>query len=397
MLRAGNCRGWEQLPARGLDPFNPDSDGNGIPDGEEDGRLLPQREDQGARTISRGVEVLASDESGMTLALNTAGFEAEVVTVGGAEYERLHIADYVHGYTSQTGTPQLPLKGLLIDVPAGKAAELSVVDSELEPYSGYRIYPVPEAVLDSHNGMAAVGAAFVQDELAYSSEGFYPQNIADLGQNYVFRDQHKQQVIFYPLRFNPASGQLQLYRRIELRIDFVDARYGQVSPPIHLPWQPPQTASGLLSSVAMGFAAALVLINPISPILSSLGATVAAFWSPPAEAGSDVYKILTDAEGIYRLTKDYLDTNGVDTAAINLSQVRIYYLGEEIAIEVFDQNSDDYFDAADFISFYALPVAFTIAVPDPTSSGTLTILMAGQTDTDHEVRVVINGAEQSFS
>ena len=44
-----------------------------------------------------------------------------------------------------------------------------------------------------------------------------------------------------------------------------------------------------------------------------------------------------------------------------------------------------------------LPKAFTITVPQPTSSGTLTILMAGQTDTFHEVKVAINGVEQNFS
>jgi CheY-like chemotaxis protein len=466
---------------RDLDPFNPDTDGDGILDGAEDGRL-PVPEDNGSHSISRGVEVLAADESGITIALNTSGFEAEVVTVGGAEYERLYIADYVHGYTRRVGAPQLPLKGLLIDVPAGKAAELAVLNSAAEPYSGYRIYPVPEAVLDAQDGMAAVGTAFVQDDLAYSTDGFYPQDAALLGQSYVFRDQVKQQVIFYPLRFNPAGGQLFLYRRIELRIDFVDARYARVSPPVQMPWQPPQTIGDVLSSMAMGFAATPVLVNPISPILSSLGATVAILWSPPESAGGNAYKILTDAEGIYRITKDYLDTNGVDTDAIDLSQVRIYNLGEEIAIDIFDQNGDDQFDAVDYFTFYAQPVSspyakysaenvywmtlsggaglpkrmatddgaptgglpatdfadtasheqdiiywlkapgadsierwffnifvqgtehvgggqpkpFTIAVPGPVSTGTLTILVAGQTDTDHELRVAINGSEQSF-
>ena len=38
-----------------------------------------------------------------------------------------------------------------------------------------------------------------------------------------------------------------------------------------------------------------------------------------------------------------------------------------------------------------LPKAFTIHVPEPTSNGTLTILMAGQTATAHSVEVVANG------
>ena len=52
----------------------------------------------------------------------------------------------------QLGAPQLPLKGILIDVPEGKVAELSVLNTEVEPYSGYRIYPVPEDVPDNDGG-----------------------------------------------------------------------------------------------------------------------------------------------------------------------------------------------------------------------------------------------------
>ena len=55
---------------RGTDPFNPDTDGDGILDGDEDGRLEPQ-EDPGARQLSRGVEVVAEDENGLTLELVT--------------------------------------------------------------------------------------------------------------------------------------------------------------------------------------------------------------------------------------------------------------------------------------------------------------------------------------
>ena len=35
-------------------------------------------------------------------------------------------------------------------------------------------------------------------------------------------------------------------------------------------------------------------------------------------------------------------------------------------------------------------------MPDPVSTGTLTVVMAGQTDFEHEVKVTINGTEQSF-
>jgi hypothetical protein len=78
----------------GSDPHNPDSDGDGILDGEEAWRL-ERLEAGGSQILSRGVEVLSEDETGITLELRTAGFEAQQVVVDGEEFERLRINEYI--------------------------------------------------------------------------------------------------------------------------------------------------------------------------------------------------------------------------------------------------------------------------------------------------------------
>ena len=62
----------------GTDPFNPDSDGDGIPDGEEE-RKIDRQAPAGTRALTRGVEILAADETGITLELRTDTFETELV------------------------------------------------------------------------------------------------------------------------------------------------------------------------------------------------------------------------------------------------------------------------------------------------------------------------------
>jgi hypothetical protein len=330
---------------RGTDPFNPDTDGDGILDGAEDGRLEPEA-DSGSRELTRGIEVLAEDDNGVTLELHTAGFEAEVVKEGADEFEQLHIADYVHGYTDELGAPQLPLKGILIDIPPGKVAQLSLLKTVVEPYEGYRIYPVPEDVLDAQAGMAAVGQQFVQDQAAYNADGFYPQTVAELGQSYVFREQIKQQIIFYPLDFNPVSGQLNLYQRIRVRIDYVDDTLANAMVAPTSPWQPPLLAFGsdALSSEQISALALWmppIVVNPLAPMLSSISTAIAAVWSPPQGFGSAVYKISTAAAGIYRMDRDFLLAQGLSVAqidAIDLEQIRLFNLGQEVAIDIYDQG-----------------------------------------------------------
>ena len=230
---------------RGTDPNNPDSDGDGILDGDE--YFDPARDgSNGSRSLTRGVQVLASDETGVTLELRTETFEAESVYVGAAEFERLRIKEYVHGYTTQVGKPQLPLKGMLVDIPAGKQASLTLLKKIGQIHSGYQVYPVPENFADEQQDTVKVAELFAMDQHAYSEDAFYPNAVAELGESYFFRDQQKQQVIFYPLSFNPVSGKLSHYTRIRVRIDYVDgdiARTRGLSPQ---PWSP-DTKTGLVA------------------------------------------------------------------------------------------------------------------------------------------------------
>ena len=104
--------------ARGTDPFNWDSDGDGISDGDE--KKGAHYSGGGGLSADAGVQVLSSDSEGVTLELLTKQVDVTPVTVGGEQFERLRVAEYVHGYTREQGLPQLPVKGVLIDLPEGK-------------------------------------------------------------------------------------------------------------------------------------------------------------------------------------------------------------------------------------------------------------------------------------
>ncbi|MEJ2099380.1 MAG: C25 family peptidase propeptide domain-containing protein, partial [Desulfobacterales bacterium] len=345
----------------GFDPFNPDSDGDGILDGQESYRI--EREDStGSQGLTRGVQILSTDETGMTLELSTDSFDTQVVTADGLEFERLRISQYIHGYSQEVGKPEVPLKGILLDIPEGQSATLEVLQTEVDTYTGYRLLPVPENIVDDQGSTVSVAESFIWDQTAYAIDEFYPAAVAALGDGFVFRGQLKQQLMFYPISFDPATGELRHYRKIRVRIDYQEgilAKADTHSPP---PWQLPIdngaadsiTAAGKMA-VALG--AAPMVINPISPILSSLGVLVNALWSPDTGAQGTAYKILVEEEGIYRLTRDYLAANDVDVDGLDLSQIRIYNLGEEIAVFIYDENEDNTLDDADYIEFYGRPAA----------------------------------------
>jgi hypothetical protein len=293
----------------GTDPLNQDSDADGIPDGQESGRLTETGE---TRTLTAGVEIIASDDRGVTLELRTESFESVVLDEGGVSYQRLRVPEYVHGYTDAVGKPELPVKGILIDLPAGKGGSLSIESVETKALSGYRIYPVPEKVVSGEGELVTVGEMFLIDDAAYGVNSFYPDVVARAGDTYDYREQKKLQVFFNPFSFNPVTGELVQYTKIRVRIAYVALAEEQ-----------PVVRSGV----------------PLTPAPSGLARAVA--WAPPVPASA--YKMLVSEEGIYRLTSAWLTSQGVSVG--DWSQVRVYNLGQEIPV----------YQGVDYIEFYGTP------------------------------------------
>ncbi|MGA1794649.1 MAG: DUF2341 domain-containing protein [bacterium] len=287
---------------RGTDPFNPDSDGDGIPDGGD--RIRNDGEARVTRSITPGVQVVEQDATGVTLELRTEAFAKTEVRVNGTTYQRLKIDEYIHGATEQVGSPELPVKGILLDVPDGMTASLTVEKTEVTTHAGYLVYPVPETVVANEGDMERVAEVFARDEAAFAANAFYPEVVARLGRTYTFRDQKRLHVVFHPLSFNPKTRELKQHHFIRVRIDYRDAR-----------------------------ARSLTREKPSA-------------WAPPS--AEPAYRVLVAEEGIYRLTANELDANAIE----DLSQVRLYNLGQEAALFVHDQDADDYLDANDYILFY---------------------------------------------
>jgi hypothetical protein len=111
-----------------------------------------------------------------------------------------------------------------------------------------------------------------------------------------------------------------------------------------------------MGTMAMAFGASPLIVNPVSPALSSLGVIMGAVWSPPDDGAASAYKIMVAEDGLYRLDAAFFTNNGIDTADINLDTVRLYYMGEEVAVLVNDADSAGVFDASDYIEFYGQPI-----------------------------------------
>ena len=105
---------------RGTNPRLRDTNGDGVADGAEKKNPGYSGGSVSSLSADASVQVLASDARGMTLELATKSFDVTPVEANGEAFERLRVPGYVHGFTLEPGLPQVPLKGMLIEIPAGK-------------------------------------------------------------------------------------------------------------------------------------------------------------------------------------------------------------------------------------------------------------------------------------
>jgi hypothetical protein len=291
----------------GTNPWEADTDGDGIPDGDEqeggDEGDKKDGEGDGGRTGGDGVTIIGSDESGITVGLVTSGFTAENEMFDGKRYQQISIPTYSHGYTSAVGSPRVPMKGFLLEVPENAGFSIKILESQEETYSRYCIYPAPQYRTQGGEGRSRyLAGQFVLDEEAYSANRLYPDSPAELGYSGYLRDQRVVQLKFYPIQFNPATGIVKFNKRITVRVSFHDSARVQASS---------------------------------RPRLSM---------SPTSFEGP-AYKLSISKTGLYRLSYDYLALNAPDVLLEPASTLKLYNKSQEAALRVVE---------GDFIEFYGL-------------------------------------------
>jgi hypothetical protein len=290
----------------GSDPWKSDTDGDGVPDNDEhgDGGKGGKTDGKGDEDEvgEDGVRIIESDWSGVTAKLVTSRFNSEIEVFNGKAYQKISIPAYSHGYTSMVGSPRMPVKGILLEVPENRNFSLEILESEEEVYSGYYLYPVPNyQAQGGEGGSRFLAQQFALDEEAYSADRFYPGPLVELGDSAYLRNQKVVQLRFYPIQFNPATGTLKLLKRIRVRITFHVSIEGQSS------FQSQITGD-----------------------------------SPPFDGPA--YKLSIREPGIYRLRYEYLALNAPEVLSAPPSTLKLYNRSREVALRVVDGN---------FIEFYA--------------------------------------------
>lgn len=284
------------------------------------------------------IRLVASTDEAIILELTSGDLRVEQIELDGQQYQRLIIPDTVS--SASPGDPELPILGALLGVPTTNGLTLSVLEAERDTLSGFRLPPAPGLDVKGNNLITSdIQTIYAPNQAIYSKNAFYPANPAKIGFTGFMRDQPLAQIQFSPIQYNPLSGQIRYYRRLVVRVGFLDIAQSLREVKMDHP-----TFEALLRQTLLNYAS---LSRPPEEPVTTLPAnpvTVPKTTTPALKLG------VVEA-GLYTLTYDDLTSAGWDLSNLDPRHIQLYHQGNEIPLYLPGEN-DGIFQPTDRIFFY---------------------------------------------
>lgn len=197
------------------------------------------------------------------------------------------------------------------------------------------------------------------DPRIYGSAAPYPAEIVEVSEPYIFRNMRMVDVKIYPLQFYPAERRVRLLKRVSIQLSLRGGQPGETLSRLS------QTGRELLKQRLVNFEQAQ---NWALPSPSALQRVIPNY----DFSVGNWYKIPVSEEGIYHISGQFLQDQGVAISAIDPATIQVFNYGgaplsyntavprpadlNEIAIELIDQNGNGAFEADDAVLFYGRDV-----------------------------------------
>ncbi|MFC1479201.1 C25 family cysteine peptidase, partial [Planctomycetota bacterium] len=231
--------------------------------------------------------------------------EITEITVNGKNYTKAALAGA--SLWDRQGEPEIPLLATTVEIPVGMAASAELIQSSFETAAAYPLVPVAERYAEYAGATQSVQQGTVKEGTAYSKEGWFPGSVFEIEDLGIQRDRHLVAIRVFPVRTDPTSGELELYKNIKLKLTFINAP------------QPSRILAG--------------------------GST------PPPEGLQSSLKLGISSTGVYRITYSDLDTAG--WLPLDPRNISLYDNGKEIPVTI-QGEEDGSFDTGDYIEFYGI-------------------------------------------
>ncbi|MEE9934834.1 MAG: hypothetical protein K4445_03860 [Deltaproteobacteria bacterium] len=284
------------------------------------------------------LRMTAASEDGLTLDLSVPAWRTEEVALPEGVFQRLSVAGWAA--SGSPGAPELPVRGVLIQVPPSGKISIAAVEGPFTSFSGIHAAPV---VTQTVSDEGVVQRQYKKNEILYAAKDFLPGPLAVVERIGIFRGAPVARVLFRPFQWNPATGELRVYTRITAKIAFEEPqREGSAASDE----KPDEDAfAPLLGANIINYRPAVL---GRAPAPRDAADALALFGKPK------MLRIEVKKTGIYRITGGDLSKNRIYPGAINPETFRLMHRGEEVSLRMVMKGRR--FAAGDYLEFYAQSV-----------------------------------------
>ncbi|MEO0079278.1 MAG: C25 family cysteine peptidase [candidate division WOR-3 bacterium] len=165
------------------------------------------------------VKIIEQSSKGTTFEVVVPGVEVTPVTAEGRVYSQLSLPGEVMAVLEE-GKPQVPKVSVLLGIPSGAEISVQVLTKETERLPVKDVYPLQPPLLDNEEP-----GPFVIDRQFYTQNTSYPGRDVAVINTGVWRDLAVCNLQVYPVQVNPAKGEIEVTKRIRVRVDYTGGSY----------------------------------------------------------------------------------------------------------------------------------------------------------------------------
>jgi len=294
------------------------------------------------------VDVLESDDSGVTVAFRLDSYELSRVVSDGAEYVVLSAPGLLP--FGEEGAPAAPAKAVVLAAPQGAAVRAVVRSEKVRLLEGIVPAPWPSEAIEREGDLLHPSASFRPDERYYSPGAVYPRSAVEVKELGNVRGLRLVALVFHPFRYDASRKAVEYRPEIVARVEFEGGKPGEGAPAPRgdKRWEP------LLRAVVRNYEQARRWRAAPAPARAR---------AMPRAGAVPRFKIKARESALYRVKYDDLATLA-PVSPVDTSEVRLYesaYSGSlgatvetEIPVAVEDADADGSFGPGDSFVFYGL-------------------------------------------
>jgi hypothetical protein len=255
-------------------------------------------------------------------------------------------------FNHEPGKPRLPIKGVLLSVPAYSQFDLVILEEENELKTGIHILPNPNPIFRYENDDVPEQTTELKEDMTiYRLDDFYPIKPVALKILGFMRDRYLLQVSISPVQYNPVKSLLKLNKKIRFQIKQKQQRLAPASPQnVYTRDESSTIFNGILNPLILNSKQVNPDFLPFKFHEDTEGRFDAAKFYRRIAADNPV-KIGVFQDEFYRVSFQALRDAGWDWSLANPQNIHLFNRGREIPIHVIGEE-DGKIDPNDAIIFY---------------------------------------------